>query len=438
VIAPRTMSRAAVFAALFVCIAAGRASAQAVAPNGTLPSGVTYEIRANPAEAAAAISLWYRAPAGGFEARSTPGLSRLAAATVAASTPITGTPLAQLVDRWGGRLTIAAYPDSVAVTALVPADHAAATVRTMTAVYFAPVVTAAGLQVAKRDAADELLYRSFGPEAIEDVLGAALFDAGPSHDGTIGTAAALGAVSAERVGAFAERAFRPSNAILVLAGNVDGSLLAAVAARAGAERPGQEPPAAQTARSAAGTLRREGNIEGTGLAWTGPAIAAEADATALDFLADALFAPKTGIVAKSLGARKATATGRFVTFHDPGVFLVTITGADASAAVPIVRSAIAAAAKPMPAQAFESARAGFVYRLLTDMETPAELAETYGWYAVEGNPGYAPADGGLEGRYFSLAVKLTPEAVAAVVARYLSSPPGVVTMVKASTKGTTT
>ena len=79
---------------------------------------------------------------------------------------------------------------------------------------------------------------------------------------------------------------------------------------------------------------------------------------------------------------------------------------------------------------FAAARAAFVYRLLGDMETPSEISDTYGWYAVEGAPAYAPAEGGVGGRYFTLASQLTPASVAQAVATYLGPSPGVVTVVK--------
>ncbi|MDB5026662.1 MAG: hypothetical protein JWO66_351 [Candidatus Eremiobacteraeota bacterium] len=429
----RTGLRAAVSAALLVSSSAGGALAQPAPPaaaNGVLPGGVTYELRPDPAQAGAAISLWYRAPSSGFDGAPAPGLSRLAASTVAASAPITGTPLGTLIAHWGGRISVASYPDSVAITALVPPDHAAQAVRAITAGYFAPVISAAGLQVAQREVGDDFILRSLGPEAIEDALGAALFASGPVHDGTLGTIQAVAELKLDRVRSFAERAFRPSNAILVLTGNVDAGVLSGVATRTGAAT-SPETPAAQVPQASPAPLRREANIAGTGLGWVGPPITAEADATALDFVADALFA-RTGIVAKALGTRKATVTGKFVTYRNPGVFLVTITGADADAAVPIVQKAIADAAKPLSAPAFQAARAAFVYRILSDMATPAELADTYGWYTVEGNPAYAPAEGGAQGRYLTVAAKLTPAAVAKTVAQYLGPAPAVVTVVRGS------
>ena len=432
----RTGSRAAVFAALLVCAATGRAPAQGAdtTPTGTLPGGLTYELRPDPAQSAAAVALWYRAPSSGFGPSPLPGLSRLAAATVAGSNPITGTALSTLVDRYGGRLSVSAYPDSVAITALVPPDRVAQTVRAMTVDYFAPVVTAEGLKIAQRDSGEDAVYRSLGPDAIEDALGAALFADGPVHDGTIGSAQQLGEAKLDQVRAFAERAFRPSNAILVLTGNVDRTALAAVVQRAGARASDSEAAAAQTPRTDGAPLQREGNLAGTGLGWLGPPIADEAAATSLDFVADALFAPKTGVVSKAIRGRKASVTGKFVTYRSPGLFMVTISGEEADAVRPIVESAIASAAKPMPRPAFEAARQGFVYRLLSDMETPSALADTFGWYAIEGNPAYAPAEGGLQGRYFRIATALTPSGVAQTVAKYLGGSPAVVTLTKVSGK----
>ncbi len=424
-------ARAALVAALLVCEAAGADAQTRPVSTGTLPGGVSYEIRSDSAQSAAAIALWYRAPSGGFDAGPTPGLARLAAATVAASTPITGTPLSALVARYGGRLFVAGYPDSVSITALVPADRVAATLRAMTGDYFAPVVTAAGLQAGVADSTDDALARSFSDDAVEDALGAALFANGPLHDGTIATREALAGAKLERVRAFAQRAFRPANAILILTGNVDAGALASVAARAGpAGDRAPEPGAAQSQRPAPATRRIEGYLGGTGLAWIGPPIGDETAATALDFLADELFAPRTGTVAKALGSLKASVRGTFVTYHDPGIFVVTITGDDAAAARPIVERAVADAAKPLPPAAFDAARAGFVYRLLADMDTPSSVADTYGWYAVEGDPSYAPAEGGLQGRYFGIVRALTATGVARTAAKYLGPVPGVVVLTR--------
>jgi zinc protease len=426
----RTLLRAAVSAALLVC---GTAAAPAVPPaaagalSGTLPGGVAYEVRPDPAQPAAAVALWYRAPASGFGPTAQPGIARLAASTVAGSTPVTGTPLSRLVERYGGRVSVSVYPDSVAITALVPPERAVETVRAMTSGYFAPVVAQDGLTLAQRELAEDAVYRSFDPEqALEDLLGSALFARGPLHDGLIGTPNAYRETSLAQVRAFAERAFRPANAILVLTGNVDAGALSAVASRNGAA-PAAEAPAVETAQPTPAPLSRTGNATGIGLGWIGPPIADEAAATALDFTADALFAPG-GAVTKAIGSRKAVVSGKFVTYHDPGVFLVTISGDDAEAVRPLVARAVADAAKPMGSAAFAAARAAYTYHILSSIETPGDQAATYGWYSVEGDAAYAPAEGGTGGRYFRLAAALTPDSVARTVARYLGPAPAVVTL----------
>lgn len=426
---------AAVTAALLVC-AAGFAAAQTPAQSGTLPGGVRYTIAADPAQPVAAVSLWYRAPNAGFDAKPLPGLARLAAVTVAGSVPVTGTTLGQLVDRYGGRINVAAYPDSLAVTAVVPPEALAATVRALSADFFAPVVDAKGLALAKREVGDDLLYRSVDPaQILEDALGPALFSAGPLHAGAMATADALRGADLGQVRRFAERAFRPGNAVLVLSGDVDPAALTGIAERPGAAT-APETPLPDVPRPVPSPMRIMGNADGTGLGWVGPPIADEADATALDFLADAYFAPRTGIVAKALGDRKATVTGKFVTYHDPGIFLVTISGDDAAAAQPIVEQVLAAAAKPMPGAAFASARNAFVYDILGSSATAADLADTLGWYTVEGDPAYAPVAGAATGRYLALVRALTPASVARAAGRYLSPAPAVVTLVATKPRST--
>lgn len=423
---------AAVTAALLVCAGLLPATAQGRTQSGTLPSGVRYTIAADSAQPVAAASLWYRAPNGGFEDTPLTGLSRLAAFTVAASTPVTGTPLGQLVKRSGGRITVAAYPDTIAITAVVPPDALGPVLRALSGDFFAPVVDAKGLAVAKRDVADELLYRSVDPaEVLEDALGSALFSAGPLHVGALGTATGLRSADLARVRSFAERAFRPANAVLVLSGAVDAGAVEHVAERPSAVATA-ETPAPNTPRGSPPSLALTGNVGGTGLGWVGPPIADEAAATALDFLADAYFAPRTGIVSKALGTRDAVATGKFVTYHDPGIFLVTVSGDDAAAAVPIVQQALAGAAKPMAPDAFAAARSAFTYDILGSSATAADVAETLGWYAIEGDEAYAPlwADAGA-GRYVELVRGLTPQSVARTAARYLTVPPAVVRMTEA-------
>jgi predicted Zn-dependent peptidase len=135
-----------------------------------------------------------------------------------------------------------------------------------------------------------------------------------------------------------------------------------------------------------------------------------------------LFYPDTGIVQKAVRTSGASVVGNFVTYHDPGVFLMTASGGDQTAVRTAVDAALQTIRRPLSSAAFEAARHQFIYHILSDGETPAELADTYGWYAVEGNPNYAPGEGGIAGAYLSAASALTPEFVAATAAKYLDRP----------------
>jgi predicted Zn-dependent peptidase len=104
------------------------------------------------------------------------------------------------------------------------------------------------------------------------------------------------------------------------------------------------------------------------------------------------------------------------------VFLLTASGGDQAAARTAVDAALQTIRRPLGSAAFEAARHQFIYHILSDGETPAELADTYGWYAVEGNANYAPGEGGISGAYLSAANGLTPEFVAATAAKYLDRP----------------
>jgi predicted Zn-dependent peptidase len=429
--------RAAFVAALGVCLT-GAAPAVSVpatpgAPvTGTLAGGGTYIVQAAPGAPVAGISLWYRAPSTGF-GDPQPGLGRVAATAIAASEPITGTPVGRFVDQLGGRITVTAYPDAVAISTLVPADKAADVVRALTASYFTPVLDATGLTVAQRDLAEEGFFRQFSTDdVIDDLLAGDLFSDGPARYPTIPTPQQLQALDLARVKQFAARAFRPANAVLVVTGAVDPSVVeAAVTGPAGAA-PGSEPALTEHAVPQPAPMTANGTEPGLGLGWIGPAISSEKEATAFDFIADYLFRPETGVVSKALAKTKTTVDGKFVTYHDPGVLLISMSGGDLAAAKTVVEAALASVKKPLDGRAFATARAAFVYHMLDDIQTPGELADNFGWYTVEGNGPYAPGAGGERGQYFAAAMQLTPGFVAQTVAAYLGRPGATVTLAKSA------
>lgn len=426
----RAYGAALLSAALVVFPTAPPVAAADAARSGTLPGGATYLLRPVGGAPVAAIALWFRAPSAGFDPTPAPGLGRLAAAAIAASVPVTGTSLISFVERVGGRLAVTAYPQSVAVSTLVPADQAAATLQALTRAYFAPVLTDEGLATAKRDQIGESQVRAQSSEpAIQEALYGALFTDGPPRYPSFGASNAIVALPGERVRAFAERAFRPSNAVVVATGTVDdATLAAALPGRAGAAR-GIESAQRGVVAPAPVPVRRTGEETGFGLAWAGPPIAEEREATAMDFVADYLFSPETGNVQRAARPSGASITGTFVTFHDPGVFMITATGGDTAAARAAIDAGLAALRRPLDPATFEAARRTFVFHILSDQQTPSGLADSYGWYAVEGNPLYAPGDGGSAGRYFTAAASLTPEFVAATVAKYLGRAGASVTVV---------
>lgn len=390
---------------------------------GTLSGGGTYLIRPAGGAAVAAVALWYRAPAAGFEGDAVPGLGRLAASAVAASQPVTGTSLSAFVHQTGGRLSISTYPESVAISVVVPADRAAAAVRAMTRSYFSPVMSEPGLVMARRSVIEDGTVRAYDRgAAITDAIYAALFAAGPAKIPPYGSSGSFSTLTLDAVRAYAERAFRPANAVLVVTGAVDTSVLAAALPGRADAPAGAEKATPETLASVSGPVAARGAEPGFGLGWAGPPISDEREATAFDFIADYLFYPDTGVVQKAVRTSGSSVVGTFVTYHDPGVFLMTASGGDQATVRTVVDAALQAIRRPLSRAAFEAARHQFVYHILSDGETPAELADTYGWYAVEGNAGYAPGEGGVSGAYLSAANALTPEFVAATAAKYLDRP----------------
>lgn len=423
--------RAALVCAALAVLGPARLSAAPGAASGTLPGGASYLLRPSTGAPVATIALWFRAPAGGFDSVPLLGIGRLAAAAVAASRPISGEPLVRAVESAGGRLSVAAYPESIAVSALVPAASAGTVVRAMTRAYFSPVLNGEGLAAAKTDQVSDAAVRRHNPDAVlSDALYAALFASGPAKFSTWGSPNDLAAIDIGRVRAYAERAFRATNAILVATGYVDANVLAEVVPGREDAPAGPEPALAKPVAPPAAPVNRSGDEPGFGLAWAGPPIDAEREATACDFIADLLFHPDAGTVQLAARASGTAITGTFVTFHDPGVFVLTATGGDLVAARAAIEAGLGAVRRPLGGAAFEAARRRFVYHLLSDEQNASGLADTLGWYAVEGDAQYAPGENGRGGRYFRTVDGLTPEFVAATAAKYLDRP-GVAVVVSA-------
>jgi len=385
----------------------------------------------------AAVELWYRAPSTGFGPKPIPSLARLAAQVVAASKPLVGESLGKVVNDLGGRLTITVYSDSIAIAAIAPASGAPAVVKAMTTSFFAPVITDDGFGVAQRDVEQEALFGGFDPETVvRDAVFGDLFRDGPQHYPALGDPKDVSTIEIGDVRSFAARAFRAQNATLVISGVVDPSIVAsAVSGRSDGDAAPEAPSTPTLATGAPAPVSKTFVQPTAGYGWVGPAIADEREATAMDFIADYLFRTDDGYVAKAVAKTYPDAflVGNFITLHDPGVMFVAYAGKDMNSLKTLVDDGFARVRKPLDARDFSVALAQFEYHIRSDLQTPTQVADNYGWYAVEGAPDYAPGANGERGAYFTYASGLTPDFVASVAEKYLGKPPATITLSPAAT-----
>jgi predicted Zn-dependent peptidase len=94
----------------------------------------------------------------------------------------------------------------------------------------------------------------------------------------------------------------------------------------------------------------------------------------------------------------------------------------------LVDDGFAEVQKTMAAATFAAALEAFKYHLLSDLQTPTQIADNFGWYSVEGAAEYAPGANGDRGTYFKAADSLTPDFIADVAKKYFSKSPVVVTL----------
>ena len=402
---------------------------------GALPGGGTYIVRRDSTAPTVAVELWYRAPAAGYD-ESAPGLSRLAITSIAASAPAHGTSLSELVTRLGGSLAINVYPDIAMVGVSVPSWQSAQVIRALTGAYFSPAISDDGFKTALRDSAIAAAESRFDSDRIlQDSLFSHIFSAGPAHYPPVPPSAQdFAKIPIADVRAFAGRAFRRGNAFMTLTGNVDDKWLAGVAGAAGSPNAADN-PFDSTVSNASVDVTQTSQVPGIGFAWIGPPISDPKAATAMDFIADYLFDSDRGIVAAAVRkqSQDAFVNGQFITLHNPGILLVTVSGS-AETLRNAVMDSIATVQQPLALDKFNAARAAFEYHILTQTQTPSSRADNYGWYAAEGNAQYAPGDETSE--YFKAAESLDPAYVADVVRKYLQRP--AIVQLLTSPRGSTT
>ncbi len=435
------LTLAALLAVAAVPVSAATGDLPNLGPHVTvarMPSGGTVIVNPSAGAPVAAIELWYRAPASGFDTKAAPSIARLAAQAVAASKPLVGSSLGATVKDLGGRLNITVYSDSLAIAAVVPASHAKDVVRIMTTAYFAPVMSDAGFKIAQRDVAEEALVESYNPESMmRDAVFASLFASGPQHYPILGGPKDVMGLSIGAARSYAVRAFRSQNAVLIVSGAVGSSIAAAAVtgrpAAAGSALAAAEGHAALQVASSFEPVAKSFDQPAGGYGWAGPPIANEREATALDFIADFLFRPDTGYVTHDLAEHQpdALVLGQFITLHEPGVLFIAFSGKSVDAVRAKVDEGIGLVRKPLPATTFANALEAFQFHILSDLATPEHMADNFGWYSLEGNPEYAPGANGDAGAYAHAVASLTPEFVAGVAEKYLGKPPASVVMMPA-------
>jgi predicted Zn-dependent peptidase len=407
--------------ALASSLAAARTVAAEQRQTGALPRGGSYVLYPDPTVGSAAIGLWFRAPAAGYD-DGVPGVANLAATAAAVAPLASGKSLYALVHTVGGELNIEVYPDIIGIGAVVPAPASRRIVAAMTAAYFAPSVDDTAVKTARANAAVLGVQQRYESDTtLHDLLFKQIFTAGPAHYPPLPTTVSqLTSITTAQVNAFAKRAFRAENSVLTLTGNVDASSVTAVTDGNG---PGaMDPPFDSKLAGVPNSATVAGAVDGVGLAWIGPPIADQKAATALDFIADYLFREQTGVVSKVLDRSQSDALvlGQFITLHDPGVMVVTIGGSNEKQTEKNVLDALDALQHPMDVQTFNAAREAFLYHVAADTQTPQQRADNLGWYTAEGALDYAP--GIANGNYEQAARSLDPQYVADVVRRYLRKP----------------
>jgi predicted Zn-dependent peptidase len=407
--------------ALASSLAAARTVAAEQRQTGALPRGGSYVLYPDPTVGSAAIGLWFRAPAAGYD-DDVPGVANLAATAAAVAPRASGKTLYALIPTVGGELNIEVYPDIIGIGAIVPAPASRRIVAAMTAAYFAPSVDDTAVKTARANAAVLGVQQRYESDTtLHGLLFKQIFTAGPAHYPPLPTTISqLTSITTTQVSAFAKRAFRAENSVLTLTGNVDASSVTAVTDGSG---PGaMDPPFDSKLAGMPSSATVAGAVDGLGLAWIGPPIADQKAATALDFIADYLFREQTGVVSKVLDRSQSDALvlGQFITLHDPGVMVVTIGGSNEKQTEKNVLDALDALQQPMDGQTFNAAREAFLYHVAADTQTPQQRADNLGWYTAEGALDYAP--GIANGNYEQAARSLDPQYVADVVRRYLRKP----------------
>jgi zinc protease len=241
------------------------------------------------------------------------------------------------------------------------------------------------------------------------LMGALYPDDHPYHWLTIGAAEDLRAASLDEVKEFFQTYYRPSNASLAIAGDVDtddvlrlvGDYFGAID---GGTRPAPVRPAAPPSLSEEVRLLHEDRVElpRLYLAWHSPALFTEDDAE-LDLVADLLSSGKTSRLYRSLVYERRVATEIAASQNSReagGFFQVAATAAPGHTLAELERTITAeiagmAASGPSPTEmerALAQAEAHFIFRLQTVGGFGGKSDQLNAYNVFLGEPGYFDRD----------------------------------------------
>ena len=429
---------------LFVWASTARAQDIAVADVPAVPpqtttqlnDGLTLVTRKATASPTAALEVWIKCPSSGY-GPARPGLARLTALAIVEQKS-GGSSLRDDARAQGAQIAVSVYHESTEIAILAPSYVSSALLDKLVREALHPQLDQKAFEAARqRLAAQQVASLDMPEEVLRDSLFARMFSSGPLHDSSYGDPKTLTGLGLADVTSFAARAYVPAQEIVVAVGNVD---MDDVATRIQAAAPAAGPtvtipPSSLAAYTDAPLLLTRSSLDVGGIAigWSGPPIADERAATAMDFLSDYLTHPAQGVLTKVVSAAAAGAdfSGQFVTLRNPGVFYVTASGEkiDPTLTVGVIRDAMRnALRKPMSADEFERARTAYVNHLLGSMQTAQSLADNYGWYFSQGALPYSPSstDAALSGQYFTAVASLTPDYVFSIANKYLQAKPAVI------------
>lgn len=432
----------AVVSSLFVGTSVAHAQAIAASPatppetTTQLGDGLTLVTRQATASPTAALEVWIKCPSSGY-GPARPGLARLTALAIVEQKS-GGSSLRTDARAAGAQIAVSVYHESTEIAILAPAYVSGSLLDKLVREALHPQLDQKAFEAARqRLAAQQVASLDMPEEVLRDSLFARMFASGPLHDSSYGDPRTLTGLTLADITAFAGRAYVPADEIVVAVGNVDAT---DVATRTQSAAPAAAPAVAIPESSLAPytdspllLTRSSLDVGGIAIGWSGPPIADERAATAMDFLSDYLTNPTQGVLSKIVNAAVSGTdfSGQFVTLRNPGVFYVTASGAkvDPTITVGIIRDAMRnTLRKPMSADEFERARTAYINHLLGSMQTAQSLADNYGWYFSQGALPYSPSstDAALSGQYFAAVASLTPEYVFSIASRYLQAKPAVI------------